>query len=199
MLSQRLETAFARFRHENDGATAIEFSILALPFMVLIFGILELAIVFFTTTSLNHSLVTNTRDIRVGASEAICGDIDRIKTDVCTTFNTKGCFDNLNLNISRVNSNQFNASVLGQFQAASFTVNETDDTVEAVGGNVLDTGITGNEIVLVKAVYQHDLILPGQLTRLANFGLKNKRVITVTQAMRTEPFPNVDCATGTPT
>jgi len=199
MLSRKIKNKFAQLRHANDGATAIEFSILAIPFMALIFGILELAIVFFTTTSLNHSLVTNTRNIRVGDAAAICGDIDQIKTDVCNTFDTNGCFANLNLNIKRVNSSQFNQAVLDLFQEVEFTVDETDDSVNTTGGNTLDQDITGDEIVIVKAVYQHNLILPGQLTRLANFGLKNKRIITVTQAMRTEPFPDVVCSGGSTT
>lgn len=194
MLMYKLRNKWARLRQDNNGATAIEFSILALPFMVLIFGILELAIVFFTTTSLNHSLITNTRSIRVGDSTAICGDIDQLKNNICNTLNVANCFQNLNLNVTRVGSNQFSSAVLSQFQASDVTVDEDNDTIEVPGGSVLDTGIVGDEIVLVKAIYQHNLILPGKLTRLSNFGLQNKRILAVTQAMRTEPFPDVDCS-----
>lgn len=194
MLVQKLKHKISRFRQQDSGTVAIEFSILALPFMVLIFGILELAIVFFTTTSLNHSLLTNTRSLRVGDQTAICGDIDQLKQNVCDTLNVSECLSKLNLSVSRVGSNQFNTAVLTQFQASNFTVDEDDDTIDVPGGNVLDTGIAGDEILIVKAIYQHDLILPGRLTRLANFGLSNKRVLSVTQAMRTEPFPDVDCS-----
>lgn len=193
MLHTRLKRKLSQLRRQTDGATAIEFSILALPFMVLVFGILELAIVFFTTTSLQHNLTVNTRNIRVGNSTSICGTIDDIKGNVCNGLNINGCLSNLNLNISRVNSNQFDASVLTQFEASNFEVNEDDDTIELDNEDALAAGISGNEIVIVKAVYQHDLILPGRLTRLANFGLQNKRILTVTQAMRTEPFPDVAC------
>ena len=194
MLHAILKQKLAQFGRQTDGTTAIEFSVLAIPFMMLVFGILELAIVFFTTTSLQHNLTTNTRSLRVGAENAICGEIEDIKVDVCNDLNVNGCLGNLNLNISRVNSNQFDSTVLTQFQASNFTVNEDDDSVEIADADALAAGISGNEIIIIKAVYQHDLILPGRLTRLANFGLKNKRVLTVTQAVRTEPFPNVTCS-----
>jgi len=164
--------------------------------MILVFGILELAIVFFTTTSLNHSLTTNTRQLRVGESESICGGIELLRSDVCQTLNLSGCLANLNLNVSNIGSNQFDASALTQFQEVNITVDEENDTVDIAGGNSLAPGISGDEIVIVKAIYQHDLILPGRLTRLANFGLKNKRVLTVNQAFRTEPFPDVTCGSS---
>lgn len=194
MMRSRIKHIWTKFRRQQDGTTAIEFSVLALPFLLLVFGILELALVFFTTTSLQHQLVTNTRSVRVGDAATICGDISAIKQNVCTGLDINGCESNLNLNISRVNSNQFDSGVLAQFQASNFTVDEDSDEVTIGDADELETGISGNEIVIVKAIYQHDLILPGQLTRLANFGLRNKRILTVTQAMRTEPFPDVDCS-----
>ena len=206
MLKKQFKRIFNKYSHQTDGATAIEFSLLALPFMVLIFGILELAIVFFTTTSLQHNVTTHTRSIRVGDSTAICGEIGDLKTDICDSLNVPNCTNNLSLNISRINSNQFDAAALSQFQEANFSVSnstlddadeenddDANDTVTLINPDGIDSGIVGDEILIIKAVYQHDLILPGQLTRLANFGLRNKRILTVTQAMRTEPFPNVTC------
>lgn len=195
MLYHWLKHKISDFRDRNDGATAIEFSILALPFMVLIFGILELAIVFFTTTSLQHNLTSNTRSIRVGAQSSICGDINQIKQEICDDLDVQGCMAKLNLNITQV-GNDFNAGVLTQFQASNFSVDadQDEDTINFDAPEILDPNITGNQIVLVKAVYLHDLILPGQLTRLGNFGLNNTRILTVTQAMRTEPFPDVSCS-----
>ena len=202
MLSQGFKQKLKNYFSKNDGTAAIEFSILALPFMVLVFGILELAIVFFTTTSLQHNLTTNTRSIRVGDSTSICGEINDIKQLVCDDLNVAGCMAKLNLNITRISSNQFDSSVLTQFQAQNFNVTPADPDDDTDNGTVnfnmteeLAPGISGNEIVLVKAVYQHDLILPGQLTRLGNFGLNDRRILTVTQAIRTEPFPNVTCST----
>ena len=202
MLYQGFKQKLKSYFSKNDGTAAIEFSILALPFMVLIFGILELAIVFFTTTSLQHNLTTNTRSIRVGDTGSICGEIADVKQKVCDDLNVAGCMAKLNLNISRVSSNQFDSSVLTAFQAQNFTVAPPDPDDDTDNGTVnfnmpeeLASGITGNEIILVKAVYQHDLILPGQLTRLGNYGLNDRRILTVTQAIRTEPFPNTTCPT----
>jgi len=197
MLHKRLKLTFKKFSRQIDGTTAIEFSLLALPFMILIFGILELAIVFFTTTSLQHNLTTQTRSIRVGDEAALCGGIEDLKVDLCNSLNVQNCLTNLSLNISRVESDQFDAAVLAQFQETNFTVNTSDDdsneTITLINPDEIAEGIVGDEILIVKAVYQLDLILPGKLTRLSNFGLSDKRILSVTQAMRTEPFPDVTC------
>jgi len=65
MLKSKLNRRMKNFARNTNGATALEFSLLALPFMLLVFGIIELAIVFFTTTSLQHNLFEETREIRV--------------------------------------------------------------------------------------------------------------------------------------
>lgn len=188
------------FARNTNGATALEFSLLALPFMLLVFGIIELAIVFFTTTSLQHNLFEETREIRVGNSETICGAIEDIEAGVCGRLNVQNCRQNLAINITRISSSQFDAAALAQFQGDSLEVvldgdgNATED-LDLAGFRALDTGIQGNEIVIAKAIYQHDLILPGGATGLATAGLGGKRAIAVTQAIRTEPFPDITCGT----
>lgn len=198
MLKKRLNQLRIKLGRDTDGATAIEFSLLALPFMILVFGILELAIVFFTTTSLQHNLTTHTRDLRVGESASICGSIDDLRARVCNSLDVQNCQQKLGVNITRIGSSQFDAAALGQFRGNSFTVtldasgNPTSD-IDLASFNVLDNGIQGNEILIAKAVFQHDLILPGRLTGLATSGLGNTRALTVTQAIRTEPFPALSC------
>lgn len=198
MLQIRLNRLTKKLCKNTDGATAIEFSILALPFMLLIFGILELALVFFTTTSLQHNLATSTRDLRVGESGAICGDIDRIEELVCDGLDIQNCRSNLAINVTRISSNQFDAAALSQFQGGGFTLaldangDETTE-IDLDGFRQFATGIQGDEIVIAKAIYQHELILPGRFTGLSTSGLGEKRAISVTQAIRTEPFPDVTC------
>jgi len=65
--AERSALRFAkRFRKNEDGATAIEFAFVALPFFALLFGIMELAIVFFINSALVHSTSEAGRHIRVG-------------------------------------------------------------------------------------------------------------------------------------
>jgi len=50
-----------RYFKNREGTAAIEFAILAIPFFMLLFAILELAIVFFINSTLTHSVPQLTR------------------------------------------------------------------------------------------------------------------------------------------
>jgi len=88
-----------RFKKNEDGATAIEFAIVALPFFTLLFGIMELAIVFFVNSALVHATSEAGRHVRVGNFQA-CGGADQFKALVCENMkglgsnsaNNKWCF-----------------------------------------------------------------------------------------------------------
>jgi len=61
-----------RYLKNREGTAAIEFAILAIPFFMLLFAILELAIVFFINSTLTHSVSEASRQIRTGNFQA-CG------------------------------------------------------------------------------------------------------------------------------
>ena len=52
-----------RFRKKQDGAAAVEFALVALPFFGLMFGIIELAIFFFSTRYLEDGLFEASRKV----------------------------------------------------------------------------------------------------------------------------------------
>lgn len=67
----------------NDGAAAIEFSLVAFPFFILIFGILDVAMMFFVDGSLDSALHMATREVRTGRSAIENWSIVRFKQEVC--------------------------------------------------------------------------------------------------------------------
>jgi Flp pilus assembly protein TadG len=54
---------FARFKRREDGAAAVEFALVALPFFGLMFAIIELAIFFFASRYLEDGLYNASRKI----------------------------------------------------------------------------------------------------------------------------------------
>ena len=54
------------FLRNEDGTTAIEFAILGVPFLALLFGIVELAVIFFISSTTQHALESSAREIRTG-------------------------------------------------------------------------------------------------------------------------------------
>ena len=74
---------FRRFSKDRKGSTAIEFAILALPFMVIIFAILEIAIMFFMDSGLDAAMHKAVRQVRVGTAKSASWDINKFKATIC--------------------------------------------------------------------------------------------------------------------
>jgi len=74
-----------RYLKNREGTAAIEFAILAIPFFMLLFAILELAIVFFINSTLNHSVSEASRQIRTGNFQS-CGTKEKFKELVCANM-----------------------------------------------------------------------------------------------------------------
>lgn len=62
----RLPALLTRFAQARRGATAVEFAIIALPFCVLLFGIIELGLVFMVSVTLQNATDSAARHIRTG-------------------------------------------------------------------------------------------------------------------------------------
>ncbi|MEM9599871.1 MAG: TadE family protein, partial [Pseudomonadota bacterium] len=89
----------ARYSDDTDGATAVEFAIVSVPFLAIIFGILELALVFFTGSVLTQSMNTTGRLVRVGAFQG-CGTAAEFKAMVCDRMSgLMNCEGNLRIDL----------------------------------------------------------------------------------------------------
>jgi len=99
-----------RYLKNREGTAAIEFAILAIPFFMLLFAILELAIVFFINSTLTHSISEASRQIRTGNFQA-CGSKEKFKELVCANMQGLGnCEKRLRIDV--VTDNSFNTITL---------------------------------------------------------------------------------------
>ena len=60
----RLRKRIQRFADARGGAAAVEFALISVPFFLLLFGIIELALVFLLSTTLDNAAVEASRTIR---------------------------------------------------------------------------------------------------------------------------------------
>jgi Flp pilus assembly protein TadG len=60
-----------RFARADDGAAAIEFAFVAIPFLILVFAIIELGLTFLVSMSLENALMTVDRRIRTGDYKSV--------------------------------------------------------------------------------------------------------------------------------
>ena len=196
--AERRALRFARrFRKNEDGATAIEFAFVALPFFALLFGIMELAVVFFINSALVQATSDAGRIIRVGNFQA-CGGADQFKALVCSNMSGLGnCWKNVRIDV--VEGDSFKTIALPEIPP----IEERDDTktgdeaIPQTPNGVFNTNASGDTMV-VRSVLYYRLALPPILTRLDNPPGSGSRRIVATTAFRNEPFPeNGTCGADT--
>ncbi|MGB3454848.1 MAG: TadE family protein [Litorimonas sp.] len=172
-----------RYRREDDGATAVEFGIVAIPFLALIFGILELALVFFTTSVLTQSVSDTGRLVRVGAFQG-CGSAKEFKLLVCDGMRGfMNCESNLRVDL--ITASEFQS--ITPVDPGLSGLDPDDEDAKITDGSYVDTG-PGAPVVL-QATFYYPLALPNFMTQLESISGSRRHVINSTTAFRNEPFP----------
>lgn len=186
-----------RFTKDEDGATAIEFAFVAIPFFALLFGIMELAIVFFVNSALVHATSEAGRHIRVGNFQA-CGGVDEFKAIVCG--NMKGlanCWKNVRIDV--VEGESFKTITLPDIPPVQprDSSKTGQDAIPQTGNGLYSPNVAGDTMI-VRAVLHYRLALPPLLTRLDSPTGSGARTMVATTAFRNEPFPaNGQCNPNT--
>jgi Flp pilus assembly protein TadG len=174
---------------DRSGATAVEFAIIAMPFLFLLFALLELALVFMVSTTLDGAMNEAARTIRTGAAQAAgVSSKEDFRDVVCARLAWLGsqCEDNLSVDVRTFEE---------------FSDLDAPDPIEkgADGKKVFNEKALqfapgqADDIVLVRAFYRWPLVSPflrGGLERLDG----GVSVITAAVTFRNEPY---SCASPT--
>src|SRR3954454_1059157 len=80
-----------RFARGEDGVAAVEFGMVAAPFLALMFAIMETSLVFFAGQTLETAVADSARLIMTGQAQASGLTQDTFKTEVCKRI--AGLFD----------------------------------------------------------------------------------------------------------
>lgn len=172
--------ALRRFARAERGATAVEFAIIALPFLVLLFGIIELGMVFMVSTTLQNATDNAARQIRTGQFQTTGGNTkEAFKALVCgnMTWLITPCSANLSIDVQTFTTFT-SLSNNGQTNAATFNPD-----------NMCWSSGQPGDIVLVRAYYQWQVFTPLLNASLVNMGAgTGKRLITAATSFRNEPW-----------
>lgn len=165
-----------RYLKAREGATAVEFALIALPFFTLLFAIAEAACLFLMQTSLDVAVMDTSRLIRTG--QANTWDAAAVRESVCDRANEFFPADCAHL----------------------FVDVETFDDVDEVAnpspldgsGNLRegDMGVTPtgpDQIVVMRVFYRWELFTPFFSSAMANMA-GQKRLLTSSLLFRNEPF-----------
>jgi Flp pilus assembly protein TadG len=165
-----------RFVRQQDGATAIEFAIVALPFLALVFAILETAMVFFASQTMETAVADASRMIMTGQAKAGGFDKAKFKQEICNRLVAMfDCQSGL----------QIDVQTYANFASAD-TSKPLDDEGNLKTNFVYQPGCPG-DIVVVRAMYLWPIYVS-----LLGFDLSDmsgsKRLLISTAAFRNEPY-----------
>jgi Flp pilus assembly protein TadG len=180
--AKRARTALGRFIAAERGATAVEFSMIAMPFFMLLFGVLELGLLFMAATTIEGAVMTSARKIRTGEMQTTMGNTAAaFKSDVCSNMSwlsSSDCSSNLEIDVR----------TFANF--SSMTVNPP-----VANGAIDPTQLQYNagascNIVLVRVFYPYTLLTPTFEPGLPDLG-PTKKLITAAVAFKNENWGGV--------
>lgn len=161
----------------EEGTTAVEFSLVAVPFVFLIVGTIEMALMFTAQSVLQESTFTAARLIRTGQIQQSDGG------DPETMFRERVCsFSELMIPCGDI---KFQVRTLPSFADAG-----DEPTPFDADGNFADEGFDpggASDIVMIRVAYNYPIRTPLMQSILANYG-GNKRSMLSTIVLQTEPY-----------
>lgn len=172
------------FARRQDGAAAVEFALVATPFLALLFAIIETALVFFAGQTLEAAASDSARLIMTGQAQA--GGYDNaagFKQKVCE--NAASLFD---CNKIQVNVKKYTS--FGSYSQVNPVTNGTLDTTKIN----YDSSIAG-DIVVVTLYYEWPIYVSLLGNNLSNLNGSN-RLLVATAVFRNEPFGTTTTTTN---
>jgi Flp pilus assembly protein TadG len=166
-----------RFARAQNGTAAVEFALVAAPFLALVFAILETALVFFASQTLESAATDTGRLIMTGQAQNAVYSKDDFKTAVCDRL-AGGLFDcsnGVNVDVKTYTS----------FTSISATPPITNGQLDT--SNMTYTPGVAGDIVVVRLYYQWPIYVSMFSDNLSNL-TGNKRLLVATSVFRNEPF-----------
>jgi Flp pilus assembly protein TadG len=167
-----------RFVRRQDGAVAVEFGLILLPFLALMFGIMETALVFFADQTLETAVADSARLIMTGQAQTQSLTAATFKNAVCARI--YGLFD-------CQNGVYVNVQTYSSFGGISYTPPLDNNNNLVTSNFVYQPGGPG-DIVVVRLYYQWPIYVSlMNLSNLSNMSNHN-RLLVATAAFRNEPY-----------
>jgi Flp pilus assembly protein TadG len=165
-----------RFARQQEGAAAVEFAMVAAPFLALVFAIMETAIVFFAGQALETAVADSARLILTGQAQTQGFTQAKFKEAVCAKiFGLFDCNNGVHVDVK----------TFSDFSSVNLT-NPVDSNGNLVQNFTYSPGGPG-DIVVVRLFYLWPVYVS-----LLGFNLSDmaggKRLLVATAAFRNEPY-----------
>ena len=165
-----------RFLRQEDGAVAVEFGLVLLPFLAVMFAIMETALVFFAGQTLETAVADSARLILTGQAQSQSLTQDTFKNAVCARiYGLFNCNSGVYVDV-RTYTSFANVSMASPVDANGNLVN---NFVYQPGGP--------GDIVVVRLFYQWPVAVSLLGLNLSNMSGGN-RLLVATAAFKNEPY-----------
>jgi|AntRauTorcE11897_2_1112592.scaffolds.fasta_scaffold02891_4 Flp pilus assembly protein TadG len=169
--------AIKKYVKKQDGATAIEFGLLALPFFFLILGTIELSLFYASGVMLEGAATSASRVIRTGQAQESADPQSAFEQVMCDKAGAVISCDEI----------VYEAINLGDsFTGASSTPPNYDSD-----GNMVSSGFDAGgseDVIMVRLSYRHQFFSPLLGPYLGDDTGTNSALHTSTVVLRTEPY-----------
>jgi Flp pilus assembly protein TadG len=175
---QTVSRSCKRYAGCTRAASAVEFAIIAAPFVALLVALLQTALVFFASRVLDETAEQASRYIFTGQAQSAGMTQTQFANYLCQKSSTLFTCSNFMINVQNYNS----------FAAANTsTPTLTFDSSGAVTNQWAWSPGSPGDIVIVQVMYQWPVMLGPLGFNLANLANGN-RLLVSTVAFKTEPF-----------
>lgn len=173
VLSVRHKRSFLR---DKNGATAIEFGLIGIPFFMLLFAILEVGLSFMVNRLVDDAVSNAARLIKTGQAAEQGFSADEFASQICGFLPSFLCLDDrIIVSVSKVNDFQNITSLDELYDDEGNLITENQYT---------DTG--ASEIVVVNVIYRWPMLVSWLSLNEADAG--SERHLSSTMVFRNEPW-----------
>ncbi len=173
-----------RLARREDGAVAVEFALVAAPFLALLFAIMETAMIFFAGQTLETATADTSRLIMTGQAQSQGYQMTEFKNALCSRiYGMFDCANKIKIDVRTIGTTSFGSA----------------NTSKPISNGKVDSDNFGFKpggpgcIVITKVMYEWPVfvsLLGLNLADLAN----GKRLLMATAAFRNEPYgPATSC------
>ncbi len=169
-------------KHNEDGTTAIEFAIVAVPFFMFLFALIGISMFFFVMTSIDKGMDKQSRKIRTGEAQSTNMTVNDFKQAVCASAGTWIKCPSVQIFVQHFPDwaqVQPQACLNGSGQVVTNNAGGSDKIAQYSG--------TASEVVLVTTCYKWDFAKKLPYLKLGNMS-DNAMMMQSATAFRTEPY-----------
>ena len=174
LLNKMRGNFFKKFCRQDDGATAVEFALVAIPFFTMLIGTIETCLFFAAGSTLEGGAHEAARVIRTGQAQQSGNAVETFETRLCDFVSGMIPCDQLVYEVISIPTFTDAVAYAPQYDEEGNLVSQGFDT-----GGVSDT-------VLVRVAYRYEFLTPFIGDIMENGGAPLTHVSTV--VMRNEPY-----------